>query len=284
MNYVGIIGLGLMGGSLGLALKKYYNGIKVLGRDIKKKNEVYSLENGIIDEIMTEEHLSSIDLIVIAVPARTVPVVIKSLLKESSYKGIITDMASTKSYINRFLSSEYPDIKYIGGHPLAGREVSGPQGADADLFQGKKYILTPSKDIEKDEFDEISSLLSKIGAEVIFLNADEHDSFLAFTSHLPQLLATLLSEQLFLLNETGIDQFVGQGFLDMTRIASSDPQMWLDIFLTNRDNLDKCIGDMIDRLNRFREALMERDEEELYNIFIRGRNKRLDLIDKRGCK
>jgi len=274
MQQIGIIGLGLMGGSMGLALKKYLPGIKLLGSDSNEEHLTYALKQGIIDRRLTLEDIKELDIIFIAVPVRSVPDVITLIFPGLDIeRTIITDMGSTKAYLYRQITEHYPDLKYIGGHPMTGREISGPRGAIADLFKNKNYILI---DGENRDLTELRILLQQIGSRVLYLKPELHDQMVAVTSHLPQVLATALVDEL--IKSEGsyplIDRLIGQGFLDLTRIAGSDPVMWTDIFITNKKELIKTIKSFVNNLEKLIEIIDREDTEEITGFMTAGRLKR----------
>ncbi|ACL69792.1 prephenate dehydrogenase [Halothermothrix orenii] len=278
MYRVGIIGLGLMGGSLGLALHKYLPNIQVYGQDIKKDNIDYSITHGIIDKELTTSQLKNMDLIFIATPVRKVVGVIKEIYPYlNSTKTIITDMGSTKAGIIKEVTRFFPDLKFIGGHPMTGKETSGPSVADPELFKDKNYILvTEGKDAETGIIEDI---LIKIGARIYYLNPEEHDFMVSFTSHLPQVISTLMINILTRLEKdyNEITNLIGGGFLDLTRIAASNPDMWVDIFISNRDNILKQIDLFMTEFNKIKVSLRNNDEEVLYRFMKSGRQRRKDL-------
>jgi prephenate dehydrogenase len=274
MQQIGIIGLGLMGGSMGLALKKYLPGIELLGSDSNEEHLNYALKKGIIDRRLTLEDIKELDIIFIAVPVRSVLDVIAMIFPRLEVeRTIITDMGSTKTYLYRQITEHYPDLKYIGGHPMTGREISGPRGAVADLFKDKNYILI---DGEKKDITELKNLLQRIGSRVLYLKPELHDQLVAVTSHLPQVLATTLVNELIKSERSYplIDRLIGQGFLDLTRIAGSDPTMWTDIFITNKKELIKAINNFINNLEKLVEIIDKEDAEEIAGFMTAGRLKR----------
>jgi len=278
---IGIIGLGLIGGSLALALNKYLSAVEIKGFDKNADNLDYALKNSMIDCKLTKDNIINLDIIFIAVPVKSIQTVLReyySLLKVE--KTLVTDMGSTKSYIHKKISSSFPNLKYIGGHPLAGKEVSGPRGAEADLFTGKKYILI--KQEQNNDVNEViilTDILKKIGCNVIFMSPQEHDRFLAFSSHLPQVLSTSLMVEYidFEKENREIADLIGTGFLDMTRIAASDPHMWVDIFLTNKKNIINNIDKYIAVLNNFKQYINNDDKEEIFNVMIKAGEKREEI-------
>ncbi|HLV10756.1 MAG TPA: prephenate dehydrogenase/arogenate dehydrogenase family protein, partial [Halanaerobiales bacterium] len=178
MKKIGVIGIGLMGGSIALALKNNYPHFKLYGLDKQKEHLEYALNNNLIDAELNNSNCNLMDIIIIATPVRQVISVIKnyySLFKETN--TLITDMGSTKTYICNQVKENFPELNFIGGHPMTGGEASGPQVAKADLFQSKIYVLIESsnKGSNKDPgISKLSKLLKGIGARVITLTAEEH--------------------------------------------------------------------------------------------------------------
>ncbi len=281
MMQIGIIGLGLMGCSLGLAIQKYIPGIKIAGYDLDDKHLKYACKNNIIDICLSDCCLQELDIIFIAVPIRSVIDVLKRFQPRLNLaKTLVTDMGSTKSYLNRKIKDQFPEIKYIGGHPIAGREVSGPRGAISNLFKNSNYILIKPDNNKMDaELEKLRTILAKIGCKVSFLTPEEHDRLLAFSSHLPQILATILINELNMIEDKHpeISELIGTGFLDMTRIAASDSEMWLDIFLTNKDSIVNRIDSLLRGLIGFKEMIQNEDEKIISEIMNKSRQKRLSL-------
>lgn len=286
MKQIGIIGLGLMGGSMGLAIKKYLPGVKVAGYDLNQNHLNYALKQGMVDQELSPTNIKEMEIIFIAVPVRSIITVLNEIYPEIDLKKtIVTDMGSTKAYLYQQIKEKFPGLRYVGGHPMTGREVSGPQGALADLFQNKNYILF--KEAGKIS-SRLTDLLKKIGAEVIYLEPEEHDKLVAFTSHLPQLVATCLVNEIITVEAEFplLSRLIGQGFLDLTRIAASDPKMWVDIFLTNKDNLITAIDKFTTRLKHFKDILLDEDTEKIAVLMLSGRNKRqqMEKVSSDGIK
>ena len=278
MEKIGIIGLGLMGTSLALALKKYLPGIMIAGSDQNQRHLAFNLANQTINQQLTSDNLGQMELIFLATPVHSIiPVLGQLRAKINRSKTIVTDLGSTKEEICRSVKKLYPDLMFIGGHPMTGKENSGPGAAEADLFVDKSYILTTGAEpiIEQ----KLTALLKKIGARIVFLDPAEHDHMVAITSHLPQLLATALINQLFEYKEYSprSQALIGPGFLGLTRIAASNPRMWTDIYRSNRVNLLKTIDQMVTILQQYRKEIQADNEEAIYDFMNRGREGRLEL-------
>lgn len=283
MKKIAIIGLGLMGGSLGLALKKHVSDVLIYGMDKNEDYLEYCLEHDIVDKPLTNNHLPEIDMVFIAVPVRAIIDVIDNIYPYlNKEKTIISDLGSTKLYLYNEIENKYFDLKYIGGHPMAGKEKSGPVAADADLFLGRKYILNKTKDkanIKKCDLDNLKNIIHEIGADLLFLTPEKHDQMVAFTSHLPQFLATGIINQLIKneLEDNNISNLIGTGFLDFSRIAASDTRMWLDIFITNKQHVTDSIKKVLATYEEFLRAIESEDKEAITNILEQGRQRRNQL-------
>jgi prephenate dehydrogenase len=252
MKRVAVIGVGLIGGSFALALKQAKAAAHLVGVGRNAANLKLALERGIIDSIASDAASAArgADLVLIATPVAQFPALFASL---ADSKALITDGGSTKRDViaaaRKALGKKV--AQFVPAHPIAGAEKSGAAAASADLFRGKRVVLTPLEENSKENIFRIEAAWTACGAKVSRMNAEEHDAVLAAVSHLPHLLAFALvhdvaqrknSEQLF--------SFAAGGFRDFTRIASSHPEMWRDICVANRDRL-------LDEVSRFSNKLQE---------------------------
>jgi prephenate dehydrogenase len=242
-----IIGVGLIGGSLGLALKKKNPKYKITGID---KLEIIekAIARGAIDEgtINLENGIKEADIIIIATPVKTILDLLPRINPFIKKGCIVTDTGSTKGQIvetaDKILSK---DVYFIGGHPIAGSEKYGIDSADPHLFQDKTYILTPTKDTNLLALKKIFLLIKIINAKRLILDPLEHDRIVGAVSHLPQIMAVSLTNMIGELgqqeNNDNYFKAIGEGFKDMTRIASSPYKMWEDICETNQENILEMI-------------------------------------------
>jgi prephenate dehydrogenase len=242
-----IIGVGLIGGSLGLALKKKNPKFKITGID---KLEIIekAIARGAIDEgtINLENGIKKADLIIIATPVKTIIDLLPRISPFIKKGCIVTDTGSTKGKIvetaDKILSK---DVYFVGGHPIAGSEKYGIDSADPHLFQDKTYILTPTKDTNLLALKKIFLLIKIINAKRLILDPLEHDRIVGAVSHLPQIMAVSLTNMIGELgqqeNNDNYFKAIGEGFKDMTRIASSPYKMWEDICETNQENILEMI-------------------------------------------
>lgn len=242
-----IIGVGLIGGSLGLALKEKKANFKIVGID---KQEIIekAIARGAIDEgtVNLKEGIEEADIVIIATPVKTILNLLTQINPFLKKGCLVTDTGSTKQQIvqkaNKVLSK---DIFFIGGHPMAGSEEYGIDSANSHLFQDKTYILTPTKKSNLIAIEKISSLIKMIGGKRLILNSLEHDRIVGTVSHLPQIVAVslvnMVSELVRKENNNNYFKAVGEGFKDITRIASSPYKIWEDICDTNQENILEMI-------------------------------------------
>ena len=276
---IAIIGLGLIGGSLGLALKRDpSNFIIGFDRSYSAADEAY--RRGIIDSIAVSAQSAAeqSDIVIFATPVNTtVKLMYEALQWKLKKTVILTDTGSTKKPIMEAGEALIANgVTVIGGHPMAGSHKSGVAAAKEHLFENAYYILTPPEDIPEDQIDRMRRLLASTKAKVIRLNAIEHDRMTAIVSHFPHIIASSLVGRL-------ADQQEGQpfvknlaagGFRDLTRIASADPLMWRDVTIQNRTELIKQLEGWQQKMEDIRKMLIANDEEEIYDFFAEAKDYR----------
>jgi len=256
-----IIGVGLIGGSLGLALKEKHPNFKIVGID---KQEIIekAITRGAIDEgtVNLEEGIKKADIVIIATPVKTILSILTQINPFLKKGCLVTDTGSTKQQIvqkaNKILSK---DIFFVGGHPMAGSEKYGIKSAYPYLFHNKTYILTPDSKSNLGALEKISLLVKMIGAKELMLDPLEHDRIVSAVSHLPQIIAVSLINTIGELslrgNSNNYFKAIGEGFRDMTRIASSPYKMWEDICDTNQENILEIIQEFKNHLKVIEEKL-----------------------------
>jgi prephenate dehydrogenase len=280
-----IAGVGLIGGSLGLSLKKNNLVTNVIGFGRSRKNLELAKSIGAIDEIATDlKAAKDAEIILLAVPVFTIDALAQDILPHLNDTSIVTDVGSTKmDVISRMRTSlGYRFPQYIPGHPIAGGEKSGAGAAKSDLFTDHKVLLTPEKDTNLPALTRIADMWSSTGATVTQMQAEHHDVVLALTSHLPHVLAFALVN--YLTNDKHANQcfeLAAGGFLDFTRIASSDPEMWRDICLSNKTGLLKTIDKFSDELATLRGMIASGEKDQIEAIFRNARSSRDKLVDHR---
>lgn len=252
METVAIVGVGLIGASFGLALRKAGFTGELIGVSSRSAIEA-GLRAGAISRAATLEESATAELIYLAQPVDRILATIEMLGPLMRPGTLVTDAGSTKAAIVRKASESFPDGCFLGGHPLAGKEQRGAESADADLFQGRPYVLTPTA--ENSSHAGFREWLKKIGAKVLEMPASEHDYVLAFTSHMPQLVSTALSVTLKSQNKDLLARVFGPGLLDMTRLALSSPDLWMSILGTNKTEVTAALDAFIHSLTRIRDSL-----------------------------
>jgi prephenate dehydrogenase len=269
-----VIGVGLIGGSFALALKKAKAVSKVVGVGRSEQNLKLARERGIIDAIASDPGAAAkdADLVLVATPVAQFPSVF-SALKDS--RALITDGGSTKrDVIAAARKALGKDVsRFVPAHPIAGAEKSGAAAANADLFAGKRVVITPLEENTPETISRVEQAWSACGARLSRMPADEHDSVLAAVSHLPHLLAyALVHEVAGRKNSEQLFSFAAGGFRDFTRIASSHPEMWRDICSANKDVLLKEVERFSAKLGEVKRLLD--DPARLEKLFAEARDAR----------
>lgn len=279
---VAIIGTGLIGGSLGMAVKSLDDAPQVSGFSRSFKDAQQAVKKGAID-IACEDIESCVkdaDIIFIATPVSKIVEIAKQISPLVKKGAIITDVGSTKSTIVHTIEEFMPaDIHFIGGHPVTGSEQEGVDHASANLFQNFYYIITPSKSTDSNAFKTLHTLLNSIGANVIAVEPDKHDKILATLSHLPHMLAALLvnmASKQVAEKENRLALAAG-GFRDATRIAASNPGIWLDICLENKQALLDNLKEFGKSLNELIELIKNDDINNLERVLTEARDVRIKL-------
>ncbi len=267
VNKILVMGLGLIGGSLARSLKQSGFCKHVSGwgyRDVSLKK---GIAQGVIDSysLDMEEALAGADIVVIGTPTLTANTVMKEILPLVGADTVITDVASVKGSL---VEASAGAANFVPAHPIAGSEQSGVDASRADLFVDHRVILTPTDNTDATALELVRAMWASTGADVVEMGVVEHDAILAATSHLPHVLAYTLVDALAH-SELSADifRFAAGGFRDFTRIASSDPVMWRDIALANRDELLKAIDNFSVHLGSLREAVANADGAALEATF-----------------
>lgn len=276
-----IIGVGLIGGSFALALRKAGLVKHIVGVGRSQQNMQCAVECGVLDEIATDmvSALHQADLALLAMPVGQTAHIMERIAPHLQANTIITDAGSTKQNVIAAARHHLPMQNrhhFVPGHPIAGTEQSGAQAAQADLYHNKHIILTPLPETSIDAVERVSELWQACGAQVSLMPANEHDQVLAATSHLPHILAFTLMNHLHhsTSNPENLLRFAGSGFRDFTRIASSSPEMWRDICLANREALLKQIDAYQNELIALQDMLKNNNGEALQQAFSQAREVR----------
>ena len=273
---VGIVGLGLIGGSLAAAIRQHRLASEVVGYDQRPDELALGVDSGVIDTAATsvEEAVTGSDLVVLAVPVRAMRAVLTEIKPFLGEKTVLTDVGSTKTSFVRDVEAVFGELSphVIPGHPIAGSEKSGVAAANAELFANHKVILTPADSADAKDVARLKKVWEGCGAAVLTMSVAYHDEVLAATSHLPHLIAFSLVDTLAGEDENmDIFRYAAGGFRDFTRIAASDPVMWHDIFLSNRDAVLRVIDHFTNDLDQLRSAIAEGDGATLLRVFSRAK-------------
>jgi prephenate dehydrogenase len=272
-----IVGAGLIGGSFALALKQAGAVGEVLGVGRSAASLNTAVEHGLIDRAVDWAAAGQADCILLAIPVGDTGAVLAQLAPHLKAGAIVTDAGSTKANVvataRVALGARFAD--FVPGHPIAGSERSGPAAARADLYRGKRVVLTPQTDTRADALATVRALWEAAGAQVELLDAAQHDRVFAAVSHLPHLAAFALVDELAQRADGDtFFRFAASGFRDFTRIAGSSPEMWRDIALANREALLVELDAYLAALQTLRQAVDGQDSEALLDIFSRARTAR----------
>jgi prephenate dehydrogenase len=278
-----IIGVGLIGSSLSLALKQAGIVGRVVGYGRNRENLEKGVELGVLDgfEASIEAAVADADVVVVAVPLGAMQAVFGELANSIKKDAVVTDVGSSKGAVVTAAQAELGDKlkRFVPGHPIAGNEKSGVEAGFASLFQNRRVILTPLAQTDADATARIDAMWRDCGADIEYLDVEHHDKVLAATSHLPHMLAYALVHHLSNLNDHDeIFRYAAGGFRDFTRIASSDPVMWRDVCMANGDALGELIEQYQRELDRISVAIKDGDSDELLRLFGRAKSERDSLI------
>lgn len=265
-----IVGVGLIGGSVGLAAKARGVARRVVGVGRDERTLARAQAGGAIDSYTTDlrEAAAASDLVVVCTPVDRVAADVLAAAAVAPAGCIITDVGSTKVNIVREVERHIPDhVRFVGGHPIAGSEKAGAENARADLFVGRLTVLTHA---EEEALFAVTHFWQALGSEVTHMSPDNHDLLLAFTSHLPHAVASGLAGLL----EEGDLEFSAGGLRDTTRIAAGDPDLWAAIFRANREAVLSAIDKFTDRMNQFRQFLAADDRAGLVRWLAEGKRVR----------
>lgn len=277
--HLAVIGVGLIGGSLALALKAAGAVGRVTGCGRGKPNLEKALELGVIDDYQRDPvaAVAGADVVFLATPVMSMPDVVKSLLPGLKPGAILTDGGSVKEEVVRRIEPLLPEgVHYVPGHPISGTEKSGAEAAFATLYHGKRCILTPTERTDAAALDLVRAMWELAGSEAVCMSLEKHDRVLAAISHLPHMVAYALVNAVGSYDrfEENILEYSAGGFRDFTRIASSDPTMWRDIAETNRDALLEMIEQFETSLAELKTDIAAGDGEKLFEFFFRSKQMR----------
>jgi prephenate dehydrogenase len=263
-----VAGLGLIGGSIARALGE--RGWHVTGDDERPDRREQALELGIVHAVGLD---ADAEITFVATPVLTLVDQVQRALKETS--GLVTDVGSVKGAV----TAAVDDPRFVGGHPMAGSELEGLSGADGNMFQGAVWVLTPTPSTSDATFATVAAVVAELGADVVALPADRHDQVVAVISHVPHLTAaTLMGLASDRAEEhAALLRLAAGGFRDMTRIASGQPNIWLDICAENREAILSALDGLIGGLSQMRAVVDGDDRGELHRLLSKAREARANL-------
>lgn len=282
---IAIIGLGLLGGSIGLAIKTFLPGAKTTGYDADPATRVRATERGLVDNTCDSatQAVADAELVILCVPVGAMAAAAAELAPALPAGALVSDVGSSKQSVARALAEALPGHAIIPAHPVAGTERSGPDAGFANLFQQRWCIITPPADADAAQLAALCVFWEALGARVEVMDAGHHDMVLAVTSHLPHLIAYTIvgtASDLEGVTESEVIKYSAGGFRDFTRIAASDPTMWRDVFLSNKDAVLDMLQRFTEDLTALQRAIRVGDGDQLFDHFERTRAIRRSIIEE----
>ncbi len=264
-----IIGLGLIGGSMALDLKKAGLVTELTGIDLNKDHAAKALELGLVSTIDTEGRtIAAADLIIISIPVSVLSQLLPSILDSVKKDAVIIDTGSTKSLVCKAVLNHKNRGQFVASHPIAGTENSGPAAAFSGLFQNKTNIICEKEKSSAHSLTLAEKIFTALEMNTIYMDAGEHDKHVAYVSHLSHVSSFLLGQTVLDIerDEKNIFALAGSGFSSTVRLAKSSPDMWAPIFEQNAEHLSQALLEYIMHLQKFQYHLMKRDVKELHKI------------------
>ncbi|MFN3423939.1 MAG: prephenate/arogenate dehydrogenase family protein [Novosphingobium meiothermophilum] len=279
-----IVGLGLLGGSIGLAVQAFLPGARVVGYDADPVVRSAAKARGLAHRIADEAHgaAQGSDLVIFCVPVGAMGAAARAIAPGLSSEALVSDVGSSKATVAAALAEALPGHHIIPAHPVAGTERSGPDAGFAALFRNRWCIVTPPADADPGLCARLIAFWEGLGARVETMDADHHDKVLAVTSHLPHLIAYTIvgtASDLEQVTQSEVIKYSAGGFRDFTRIAASDPTMWRDVFLSNRDAVLEMLQRFTEDLTELQKAIRKGDGTFLFDHFTRTRAIRRGIIE-----
>ncbi|MQF92020.1 MAG: prephenate dehydrogenase/arogenate dehydrogenase family protein [SAR202 cluster bacterium] len=281
MTTIAIVGTGLMGTSLALAIKSSNLKVDIVGTDYDSVARSGAQKSGAFKKV--ESRLSNAirgaDVVVFATPIQAMREMMESAANDFEEGCVVTDVGSSKKVVLQWAEEVLPKhVSFVGGHPMAGKELSGPKNADGTMFKGKAYCIVPSVNAERAAVSSVTTIAEAIGAKPFFIGVDEHDSFVAAVSHLPFMMSVaLMGTASKSANWDDIAQLASSGFSDLSRLASGDPVMHRDICVTNPEPIVAWMDSYIRELYELRNMLAKEggpDPDAVHEVFEEAMNAR----------
>ena len=282
---VAIIGLGLLGGSIGLAVKAHLPAVRTTGYDADPKTRERAAERGLVDQVYPTAAgaVRDAQLVIVCVPVGAMGEAATEFAASLPAGAVVSDVGSSKESVAAALTAALPGVAVIPAHPVAGTERSGPDAGFASLFQQRWCIITPPEGADPEQVAALAEFWEGLGARVETMSAAHHDMVLAVTSHLPHLIAYTIvgtASDLEGVTQGEVIKYSAGGFRDFTRIAASDPTMWRDVFLTNKDAVLAMLQRFTEDLTALQRAIRVGDGEQLFEHFARTRDIRRSIIEE----
>lgn len=268
---VGIIGLGLIGGSIAMECKRA--GIRVVGADVIEKHKKQAIDFDLVDEVTSENELiAMVDVIALCIPVDLITEKLPAILTKMKWNQVVFDVGSTKLGICNAVDHHEKRSRFIAAHPLAGTEFSGPTAAKVDLFRGKKNIICEEEKNDEDALRKVLDIFNLLGMQSLFMKADDHDKHMAYVSHLSHISAFTLSLTVLDIenDEKQIFNLASTGFESTVRLAKSNPLTWSSIFENNSEYLSTALGSYIEHLSEFKKILDEGDKNKSIELMERA--------------
>ena len=264
---IGIIGVGLIGGSLAMSARQHIPDVKIYGSNRSKKNLDKSLEMGLIDFALKKQDLKLMDVVLLTIPVDVSINKLLDLLDDINDNTLVIDFGSTKSAICDAVALHSKRGQFLATHPIAGTEYSGPSAALPDLFFNKVQILCETEKTRPDLFEWAQDWFKKMGMNLREMDPIEHDQHIAYVSHLSHISSYMLGKTVIEKenDESTIFDMAGSGFASTVRLAKSSPNMWIPIFKQNKLNITETLKEYINNLNHFKSLLEAERYDELYN-------------------
>jgi prephenate dehydrogenase len=278
LRQVTVIGLGLLGGSISLAVLRSFARIKVVGYTHRPSTRAKARELSVVSEVVDDicQSVSNSDIVILATPLYTFKNIFAEIADALPDGCIVTDVGSTKVLPHRWAAMKLPKkVHYIGSHPIAGSEQRGVEFARDDLFDQAMCILTTIKKTNRQAMQALKKFWSELGCFVKIMTPAEHDRIFANVSHLPHLMAAALINA----NSSKDLEFAGKGFMDTSRVASGPANVWADVVLTNASNVTRSIDKVVTELTKLRRAIKGENKREIEKLLEKARDKRTELIN-----
>ena len=284
-NRIALIGFGLIGGSIARAAREQGLAGEIVATAHSARTRARVTELGVVDRVVetNAEAVRGADLVILCIPVGACGAVAQEIAPQLKPGVIVSDVGSVKGAVVRDMAPHLPaGVHFVPAHPVAGTEHSGPDSGFAELFINRWCILTPPENTDPDAIEKLRAFWAGIGARVEIMTPEHHDLVLAITSHLPHLIAYTIvgtADELAQVTSSEVIKFSAGGFRDFTRIAASDPTMWRDVFLANKDAVLEMLGTFNEDLSKLTRAIRRGDGEALFEHFARTRAIRRGIVE-----